>query len=109
MEKQGVLEWIENGKVVQKNFEAIVVQYPSGIVSAPQKFQGRLILADDTTERQLLVFIPGSQPFPKAGVPWRKPRWTASRWTVQQKVGLFAWTVLLIMAIYRNLSHYFGF
>jgi len=108
MEKQGELEWVEGGKVVRKNFRAIVVQYPSGAMSGPQKFMGRMILATDTTESPLLVLTAGSD-IPRLGGAWGKPRWPISRMVINQRVGLFAWAFLLGAAIYKNLSHLFGF
>ena len=109
MQKQqgGMIEWVENGKIVRKAFEAIVVEYPSGIITAPQQFTGRLILATDTTERPLLVLAHGSQLTNRGGVS--KGWWLLPRTIINQKIGLFAWAVLLGAAIYKNLSHVFGF
>jgi len=108
MGKHGQLEWVEGGKVVSKSFEAIVVQYPSGMITTPQKFEGRLILATDTTERPLLVLAAGTT-LSSLGEArgWR--RWPVSQTMINRRVGLFAWAVLLGAAIYKNLSHFFGF
>jgi hypothetical protein len=107
MGKQGELEWVEGGKIVRKNFEAIVVQYPSGLITAPQKFEGRLILATDTTERPLLVLTAGTTPSSLGGAKgWRG--WPVSQTIINRRVGLFAWAVLLGAAIYKNLSHFLG-
>ncbi len=107
MGKLGELEWVEGGKIVRKNFQAIVVQYPSGLITAPQKFEGRLILATDTTERPLLVLTAGTQLSSLGGAKeWR--RWPISQTLINRRVGLFAWAVLLGAAIYKNLSHFLG-
>jgi hypothetical protein len=109
MQKQqgGTIEWVQNGRVVRKSFEAIVVQYPSGVFTAPHKFTGRLLLADDTTERPLLVLTAGSQLSSRGEV--RRQWWLNPGYLFNQKVGLFAWALLLGAAVYKNLSHIFGF
>jgi hypothetical protein len=108
MDKYGTLEWVEKGKVVRKEFAAIVIEYSSGIISSPQYFHGRMILATDTTEKPLLVLAKGSQ-LANHGVIRRGRWWNPGRFIINQRVGLFAWAVLLIVAIVRNLRHFFGF
>jgi hypothetical protein len=108
MKKYGVLEWDEEGCIVRKEFAAVVTVYPSGVIGPPQPFHGRMILATDTTERPLLVLCQGSE-LANRGVISKRGWWLLPKNIIQQRVGLFAWAFLLGAAVYKNLSHFFGF
>jgi hypothetical protein len=108
MEKHGTLEWVERGKVVRKEFAAIVIEYPSGVITTPHYFKGRMFLADDISEKPLLVLAKGT-PASERGVIRRSRLWGFSRHIIEQRMGLVAWIILLCIVIYRNLSHFFGF
>jgi hypothetical protein len=106
-EQGGILEWVENGKLVQKRFAAIAVQYSNGIIGSPQPFHGRLIVGMGKTEQPYIVFIP-PQELSKRG-EFGKRRWLyLPRHIATQRAGLVAWAILLIAALWRALSHLLG-